>query len=97
MGVDQDFDSAVNEIESIEKELAHYLKKQEKHFGCRIAYFGNDKKRFQLEIPENNAKRADDSYYLEGQRKGAKPVKRFHTDETRVCVVSLRFWRSMFK
>lgn len=84
MGVDQDFDAAVTEIESIEKELAHYLQKQEKHFGCRIVYFGNDKKRFQLEIPENNAKRANDSYCLEGQRKGAKPVKRFHTDATRV-------------
>lgn len=84
MGVDHDFDEAVTEIQSIEKELAAYLKTQETRFGCRIVYFGNDKKRFQLEIPESNAKRANDSYYLEGQRKGAKPVKRYHTDETRV-------------
>lgn len=73
--------------------MNEYLVKQEKRFGCRIAFFGADKKRFQLEIPESNAKRADSSYVLEGQKKGAKPVKRFHTDETKVWIalVSFRF------
>lgn len=83
-GIDHEFDAAVTEIASIESELAAYLEQQEKHFNCRITYFGTDKKRFQLEIPENNAKRADSSYALEGQRKGTKPTKRYHTEETRV-------------
>lgn len=46
-------------------------------------YVGNDKKRFEIEVPENSAKRADSRYLLEGQRKGAKPVRRFSTEETR--------------
>lgn len=56
---------------------------QEKFFGCRLQYVGNDKKRFEIEVPESCAKRADDRYNLEGQRKGAKPVRRFSTEETR--------------
>lgn len=83
-GVDHEYDAAVAEIASIDIELASYLKQQEKHFKCRITYFGADKKRFQLEIPERDAKRADSSYALEGQRKGTKPTKRYHTEETRV-------------
>lgn len=82
-GVDKEYDACQNEIKDILEETEDYLKQQEKRFGCRICYFGNDKKRFQLEIPESNAKRADSSYILEGQKKGSKPVKRFHTDETK--------------
>lgn len=63
--------------------MADYLRQQQKRFNCSISYFGTDKKRFQLEIPESNAKRADSSYVLEGQKKGKQPVKRYHTDETR--------------
>lgn len=77
------------DIDGINEELNDYLKKQEKHFGCRITYFGNDKKRFQLEIPESNAKRANSDYILEGQKKGTKPVKRFHTEETKVNMIKL--------
>lgn len=44
---------------------------------------GNDKKRYELEIPEIKSKKADSRYSLEGQRKGAKPVRRFSTAETR--------------
>lgn len=63
--------------------MAEYLIKQEKYFGCRLQYVGNDKKRFELEVPESNSKKAGDRYRLEGQRKGAKPVRRFSTEETR--------------
>lgn len=82
-GVDKEYDACQDELKEIQDELEDYLKKQEKRFGCRIVYFGNEKKRFQLEIPESNAKRADSSYILEGQKKGSKPVKRFHTEETK--------------
>lgn len=57
--------------------------KQEKFFGCRLKYVGSDRKRYEIEVPESNAKRADQRYSLEGQRKGAKPVRRFSTEETR--------------
>lgn len=82
-GVDAEYDECQKEITIINNELNVYLKEQEKYFGCRLNYFGNDKKRFQLEVPEHNAKRAGDDYILEGQKKGTKPVKRFYTDETR--------------
>lgn len=86
-GVDDEYDSVLDNIKSIQKELDKYLKEQEKYFGCRITYFGTDRKRYQLEIPESNAKRADERYTVEGQRKaGSKSVKRFYTDETRVSL-----------
>lgn len=82
--VDPEYDSILDDIKALQVEMDEYLVKQEKRFGCRIAYYGDAKKRFQLEIPESNAKRADSSYVLEGQKKGNKPVKRFYTDETKV-------------
>lgn len=81
--VDAEYDSIEEEIKNINEELQQYLKKQEKYFGCRVAYFGTDKKRFQLEVPESNAKKAGKEYALEGQKKGSKPVKRYHTEETK--------------
>lgn len=82
-GVDEEFDAAEEAISELSAEVNDYLVQQEKRFGCRIVYFGTDKKRFQLEIPEANARRADGAYQLEGQKKGTKPVKRFHTAQTR--------------
>lgn len=86
--VDPEYDMILDDIKELQKEIDQYLVSQEKRFGCRIVYFGEAKKRYQLEIPESNAKRADSSYVLEGQRKGAKPVKRFYTDETKVIYMS---------
>lgn len=82
-GVDKEFDAAEEQIADIKEELAQYLTKQEKFFGCRLNYVGNDKKRYEIEVPENHAKKADHRYSLEGQRKGAKPVRRFSTAETK--------------
>lgn len=82
-GVESDFDAAEKEIAKINADLAKYLQKQEKVFGCRLQYVGKDKNRYELEIPEKNAARADASYHLEGQRKGKNPVRRFSTDETK--------------
>lgn len=83
-GVDDEYDAIEKKIEEINEELNEYLKEQEKYFGCRINYFGTDKKRFQLEIPESYQKKAGTGYHLEGQKKGNKPVKRYSTDETKV-------------
>ncbi|XP_050303383.1 probable DNA mismatch repair protein Msh6 isoform X2 [Anthonomus grandis grandis] len=82
-GVDQDYDEIETVIEDINEELKDYLREQSTFFGCQVVYFGNDKKRFQLEVPENRANRATSEYQLEGNRKGAKPVKRFSTPKTK--------------
>ncbi|CAG9766738.1 unnamed protein product [Ceutorhynchus assimilis] len=82
-GVDEDYDNIERAIEEIEKELQDYLKEQCKYFGCQVTYFGNDKKRFQLEVPETRANKADEEYQLEGSKKGNKPAKRFSTPTTK--------------
>lgn len=73
----------MQQITEIEEELKCYLKEQEKFFGCRLQYVGKDKNRYEIEVPENRAKKAGDKYHLEGQRKGKNPVRRFSTAETR--------------
>lgn len=82
-GVDKEFDSIQQKIVEIDEELKEYLKKQEKFFGCRLEYVGKDKNRYEIEVPEREAKKADSRFTLEGQRKGKNPVRRFSTTETR--------------
>ncbi|XP_050100322.1 probable DNA mismatch repair protein Msh6 [Anopheles aquasalis] len=80
-GVDSEYDAVERDIESLKAELEEYRAEQSKFFGCTVEYYGNDKKRYQLEVPEARAKKATSEYSLESQRKNA--VKRFHTEETR--------------
>lgn len=82
-GVDAEYDVIQDDIEEVNKELKEYLMHQEKHFGCKLSYFGNDKKRFQIEVPEAYTKKANSSYMLEKQVKGSKPCRRYFTDETK--------------
>lgn len=82
-GVDADYDEVVESIEEIEQELKQYLKGQEKFFGCKLSFFGNDKKRYQIDVPERFAKKADSRYSLEGTKKGKEPSKRYTTSETK--------------
>lgn len=70
------------EFEDIKKELNAYLDKQKKHFGVNVKYVGKDKKRFQIEIPVTQSKKAGSGYELQGSRKG---FERFATAETKVC------------
>ncbi|CAH2095409.1 unnamed protein product [Euphydryas editha] len=79
-GVDREYDDILQVIKDLEDELKQYLVKQEKYFKCRINYVGTDKKRYQLEIPQNAAAKAGPEYHLEGARKG---FKKFSTDETK--------------
>uniref|UniRef100_T1GJY4 DNA mismatch repair proteins mutS family domain-containing protein n=1 Tax=Megaselia scalaris TaxID=36166 RepID=T1GJY4_MEGSC len=79
-GVDQEYDDIEEEMENLNKELSDYLKEQEKFFGCRVTYYGSDKKRYQLEVPDKNAVKAGKQYVLESTKKG---VKRFVTPETK--------------
>lgn len=81
-----EFDSVEEKIENLKTEMQEYLSEQKAYFGCEVKYFGNDKKRFQLEIPENKTKKATSEYFLEGQKKGTHPVRRYNTAETKVCI-----------
>lgn len=82
--MDADYDAVETKIAEINDDLKAYLKEQEKYFGCRLSYFGTDKKRFQLEVPESHASKAGKAYALESQKKGKGPCRRFSTNETRV-------------
>ncbi|KAF2367994.1 DNA mismatch repair protein MutS clamp [Trinorchestia longiramus] len=75
-GVDQQYDDAIEAIEHTKDELDHNLKKECKFFGAKVVYFGNDRKRYQLEVPEAASKLATSDYELVSQRKG---FKRFST------------------
>jgi hypothetical protein len=45
-----------------------------------VTYCGSDKKRFQLEVPDNFANKAGKDYELQGQRKG---FKKYWTSKTK--------------
>ncbi|KAJ8674770.1 hypothetical protein QAD02_010556 [Eretmocerus hayati] len=79
-GVDQDYDAVLLELSDIEKELNEYLEKQRKHFGVQIKFFGKDKKKYQIEVPESQLKKVGSGYELQGSRKG---FKRYYTDEAK--------------
>ncbi|CAH0760592.1 unnamed protein product [Diatraea saccharalis] len=79
-GVDPEYDSTLRLIADIQQQLDDYLKQQEKYFKCRLTYVGSDKKRYQIEVPQNAAAKAGSEYHMEGARKG---YKRFSTAETK--------------
>ncbi|XP_073972274.1 DNA mismatch repair protein Msh6 isoform X2 [Rhodnius prolixus] len=80
VGVDSEYDAAIEELSEIEKDLKVYLKSQCEYFGCKVSYVGSDKKRYQLEIPDNAVKKVGSSYEFQGQRKG---FKKYYTIETK--------------
>ncbi|XP_017065755.1 probable DNA mismatch repair protein Msh6 [Drosophila eugracilis] len=89
-GMDAEYDSAMDAISEIEGRLKVYLVEQERHFGCRLSYFGSDKKRYQLDVPESHASKANKSYTLEGQTKGKKPCRRYTTAESRALLKDMQ-------
>lgn len=52
----------------------------------KVTYWGSDKKRFQLEVPDHAAKRANDSYELVSQKKG---FRRYWTQETKQFLAAM--------
>ncbi|EDW79457.1 uncharacterized protein Dwil_GK20488 [Drosophila willistoni] len=87
-GMDAEYDAVMDRIHAIEDRLKSYLVEQERHFGCRLAYFGADKKRYQLDVPESHAHKANKSYTLEGQLKGKK--RRYTTAETKTLLKDMQ-------
>lgn len=80
---DQEYDTILDEIEDLEEELRDYLKEQGKFLGCTLKYFGSDRKRYQIEVPEAKTSKVPKSYNLESARKGKDAVKRYSTEETK--------------
>ncbi|XP_064596885.1 DNA mismatch repair protein Msh6-like [Liolophura sinensis] len=72
-GVDEEYDSAKSKIKATEKELDAYLSQQRQRLGCQsVTYWGSAKNRYQMEIPENVAKKVPDEYELTSSKKGWK-------------------------
>lgn len=82
-GVDKQYDQALERIAEVQADAEKYLLDQKRHFGGKVSFVGTDKKRFQLEVSEAAASRANHKYELQGQRKG---FKRYYTNESRVLI-----------
>lgn len=76
------------ELAKIKKDLDKYLEKQKQHFGTKITFYGTDKKRYQIEIPESQVKKVGPGYELQSQRKG---FKRYYTAEAKVRIILIYF------
>ncbi|XP_076033999.1 DNA mismatch repair protein Msh6 isoform X2 [Oratosquilla oratoria] len=85
-GVDAEYDHASEVIKTTKDRLSDYLKEQCKHFGTKVTYWGNDKKRFQLEVPDHASRRATDEYELQSQKKG---FKRYWTSTTKELLADI--------
>ena len=80
---DPEYDGILDDIDALEAELKEFLKKQEKFFGCALRFWGNDRKRYQIEVPVAMTKKASADYTLESACQGKNAVKRYSTDETK--------------
>ncbi|KPM06281.1 DNA mismatch repair protein Msh6-like protein [Sarcoptes scabiei] len=79
-GVDEEYDKAIEEIQSAERQLNEYLNQQQLKFKTRITYCHANKNRYMMEVPDSVASklsRSEEKYELKSARKG---FKRFHTD-----------------
>ncbi|KAK7074527.1 DNA mismatch repair protein msh6 [Halocaridina rubra] len=85
-GVDSEYDEAVTQIKSTKDRLSDYLKEQSRYFGTKVVYWGNDKKRYQLEVPDHACRKANDNYELISQKKG---FKRYWTDTTKELLADM--------
>lgn len=72
------------ELAKNKKDLDKYLEKQKQHFDANITFFGTDKKRYQIEVPESRVKKVGPGYELQSQRKG---FKRYYTAEAKVKII----------
>lgn len=86
-GVDAEYDAVLDELSEIKYDLNEYLEQQRKHFGVKVNYFGSEKKRFQIEVPDSQLSKVTTKYELQSQRKG---FKRYYTAETKVYTL-IRF------
>ena len=62
----------MDDIKSCEAELESILKRESKVIGCSLKFFGTNKNRYQLEIPETKCKKLPEDYELTSSKKGFK-------------------------
>ncbi|RWS13405.1 DNA mismatch repair protein Msh6-like protein, partial [Dinothrombium tinctorium] len=79
-GVDEDYDQSQAEMKLFENKVKVYLEEQRKFFGCKVNFYGSGRNRFQLEVPDNNARKANADYEYSSSRKG---FKRYMTAKTK--------------
>ncbi|XP_046478017.1 probable DNA mismatch repair protein Msh6 [Neodiprion pinetum] len=79
-GVDSEYDAVLEEVSEIKRDLEKYLEQQRKHFGVKVNYFGTEKKRFQIEVPDSQLRKVTTVYELQSQRKG---FRRYYTAEAK--------------
>jgi DNA mismatch repair protein MSH6 len=85
-GINPDFDEAIKDLEENKQKFQSYLNKQSKELKCTIKYFGTNKNRYQLEIPEERAKNLKQDYELTSSKKG---FKRYWTQEIKEYLAEL--------
>lgn len=82
--VDEEYDAMLNEIDELGDEIKAYLKQEDKKVGCKLTYFGADRKRYQIEVPDSHSKKVPTNYNLESSKgKGKNAVIRYTTSETK--------------
>ncbi|XP_033224554.1 probable DNA mismatch repair protein Msh6 isoform X2 [Belonocnema kinseyi] len=79
-GVDEEYDAVLEELAEIKKAGNNYLEQQRKFFGVKVSFFGHERKRYQLEVPDSQVRKVNSSYELQSQRKG---FKRYYTAEAK--------------
>ncbi|XP_046408641.1 DNA mismatch repair protein Msh6 [Ischnura elegans] len=77
-GVDAEYDAALEDIAEVQEKVNEHLKEQREIFKCKVTYFGTERKRYQIEVPDSACKYATDDHCLQSQRKG---FKRYYTSE----------------
>lgn len=86
-GLDPEYDAAFQGVDWVMKQASEYLNEVRRDLGSpKVSYFGSDKKRFTLEMPESV--RVGKEYDMAPSRKG---FKRYTTKRTRVGLLS---WNS---
>jgi DNA mismatch repair protein MSH6 len=71
-GINNEYDNAIDRLNENQKKFELYLKQQAKSLNCHLKYFGSNKNRYQLEIPDEKCKNLTTDYELTSSKKGFK-------------------------
>ncbi|ODM94564.1 DNA mismatch repair protein Msh6 [Orchesella cincta] len=83
-GADEQFDNARQTVAEIQSEADEYLKDISRQLKARAVYFGSDKKRFQIEVPDYV--KVSKEFEMSSGRKG---FKRYYNAKTKGFLASI--------
>ncbi|CAL8109509.1 unnamed protein product [Orchesella dallaii] len=83
-GADEEYDNAKKAVNDIQSQAEDYLKGISKQLSNRVVYFGSDKKRFQIEVPDNV--KVPKEFEMSSSRKG---FKRYYNAKTREFLAAI--------